>query len=216
MKIYEFLRKITEIELSQVKYVFGDWDLALEEYVNKCERHRAPNVMALLKLSSTLGELVDLYRGLELKRYPIPEAELEAKKQRYDTLMEYCLRGNGGHLSMFERVTNGSRMEQRLNLIYEMQLMLYKVKMLAEGNSFVTSEKGNSMTPLIKSGQPHVLSPITLDEVKVGDIVFCKVKGRYYTHLVRAKGDRGVLIGNNHGKINGWTKSVFGKVTKIL
>ncbi len=216
MKIYEFLRKVTEIELSQVKYVFGDWDLALEEYVNKCERHRAPNVMALLKLSSTLGELVDLYRGLELKRYPIPEAELEAKKQRYDTLMEYCLRGNGGHLSMFERITNGSRMEQRLNFIYEMQLMLYKVKMLAEGNSFVTSEKGNSMTPLIKSGQKHVLSPVTLDKVEVGDIVFCKVKGRYYTHLVRAKGDRGVLIGNNHGKINGWTKSVFGKVTKIL
>lgn len=123
MKIYEFLRKVTEIELSQVKYVFGDWDLALEEYVNKYERHRAPNVMALLKLSSTLGELVDLYRGLELKRYPIPEAELEAKKQRYDTLMEYCLRGNGGRLSMFERITNGSRMEQRLNFIYEMQLM---------------------------------------------------------------------------------------------
>lgn len=35
----------------------------------------------------------------------------------------------------------------------------------------------------------------TLDKVEVGDIVFCKVK---------AKGDRGVLIGNNHGKINGW------------
>lgn len=43
-------------------------------------------------------------------------------------------------------------------------------------------------------------------------IVFCKVKGRYYTHLVKAKGDRGVLIGNNHGRINGWTKSVFGKI----
>lgn len=69
------------------------------------------------------------------------------------------------------------------------------------------------MTPLIKSGQEHVLSPINLSDVEVGDIVFCKVKG---THLVKAKGDRGVLIGNNHGKINGWTKSVFGKVTKIL
>lgn len=61
------------------------------------------------------------------------------------------------------------------------------------------------MTPLIKSGQEHVLSPINLSDVEVGDIVFCK-----------AKGGRGVLIGNNHGKINGWTKSVFGKVTKIL
>lgn len=42
------------------------------------------------------------------------------------------------------------------------------------------------MTP----GQEHVLSPINLS-----DVVFCKVKGRYYTHLVKAKGDRGVLIG---------------------
>lgn len=61
------------------------------------------------------------------------------------------------------------------------------------------------MTPLIKSGQEHVLSPINLSDVEVGDIVFCKVKGRYYTHLVKVKGDRGVLIGNNHGNL---TKSV--------
>ena len=94
--------------------------------------------------------------------------------------------------------------------------MHYKERLLTEGKSFRTSEKGNSMTPLIKSGQEHVLSPINLSDVEVGDIVFCKVKGRYYTHLVKAKGDRGVLIGNNHGKINEWTKSVFGKVTKIL
>lgn len=33
------------------------------------------------------------------------------------------------------------------------------------------------MTPLIKSGQEHVLSPINLSDVEVGDIVFCKVKG---------------------------------------
>lgn len=72
------------------------------------------------------------------------------------------------------------------------------------------------MTPLIRSGQKHYLEPTNLDEVEVGDIVFCKVKGRYYTHLVKAKGARGVLIGNNHGKINGWTKAVFGKVTEIL
>lgn len=52
------------------------------------------------------------------------------------------------------------------------------------------------------------MEPTNLDEVEVGDIVFCKVKGRYYTHLVKAKGDRGVLIGNNHGKINGWQANV--------
>lgn len=55
MKIYEFLRKVTEIELSQVKYVFGDWDLALEEYVNKCERHRAPQCNGIIKTVIYIG-----------------------------------------------------------------------------------------------------------------------------------------------------------------
>lgn len=93
----------------------------------------------------------------------------------------------------------------------------FKLERLQNGESFVTSEKGNSMTPLISSGQEHELSPINLEEVKVGDIVYCKVKGRFYTHLVKAVNEvRGCLIGNNHGYINGWTKQIYGKVTKIL
>ena len=93
----------------------------------------------------------------------------------------------------------------------------YKQTLLGEGRSFETSEKGNSSVPLIKSGQPHVLAPVTLSEVQVGDIVFFKVHGRYYTHLVKAIDSiKGVQIGNNHGKINGWTKNVYGKVTKVL
>ena len=94
--------------------------------------------------------------------------------------------------------------------------MNQKVDRLLKGESFITSEKGNSMIPLIKSGQDHVLSPVKLEDVKSGDIVYCKVKGRFYTHLVKAVGDRGVLIGNNRGGINGWTKQVYGKVTQIL
>lgn len=93
--------------------------------------------------------------------------------------------------------------------------MNYKIEKLLKGESFVTSERGNSMVPLIKSGQKHKLIPITIEECKVGDIVYCKVKGNLYTHLVKAVGDRGLLIGNNHGKINGWTKTVYGKVTEI-
>lgn len=85
------------------------------------------------------------------------------------------------------------------------------------GESFITSEKGNSMTPLIKSGQKHLISPINIEDVEVGDIVYCKVKGNFYTHLVKAKNkDRGLLIGNNHGHINGWTKNVYGKVIQII
>lgn len=95
--------------------------------------------------------------------------------------------------------------------------ILKKWERLQAGETFITSEKGNSMTPLIKSGQKHELSPIKIEDVEVGDIVYSKVNGRFYTHLVKAKNEKqGLLIGNNHGNINGWTKSVYGKVTKIL
>jgi uncharacterized membrane protein len=92
-----------------------------------------------------------------------------------------------------------------------------KRRRLQNGESFVTREKGNSMTPFIKSGQDHVLTPTRWEDCLVGDIVFCKVKGRYYTHLVKAKSaEKGLQIGNCRGNINGWTKNVFGKVTDVL
>ena len=93
----------------------------------------------------------------------------------------------------------------------------YKLERLQNGESFITSEKGNSMVPLIKSGQDHKLEPAGLDDIEVGDVVYCKVKGNYYTHLVKAKNkDKGCLIGNNKGGINGWTKNIYGKVIEIL
>jgi len=93
----------------------------------------------------------------------------------------------------------------------------YKLERLQNGETFVTSEKGNSMTPLIKSGQEHKLAPITLEDVKEGDVIYCKVHGNFYTHLVKAiNKDKGCLIGNNKGGINGWTKQVYGKVIEVL
>ena len=93
----------------------------------------------------------------------------------------------------------------------------YKLEKLQNGESFITSEKGNSMNPILKSGQDHKLIPATWEEVSVGDIVYCKVRGNFYTHLVKAKNqDKGCQIGNNKGGINGWTKNVYGKVIEIL
>lgn len=92
-----------------------------------------------------------------------------------------------------------------------------KLELLQAGQTFVTSESGNSMVPLIYSKQKHELAPATWETVNVGDIVYCKVKGRFFTHLVKAKNDdRGCQIGNNKGHINGWTKAVYGKVTKVF
>jgi hypothetical protein len=93
----------------------------------------------------------------------------------------------------------------------------YKLERLQDGETFITSEKGNSMVPLIHSGQEHKLAPATWEQVKTGDIVYCKVKGNFYTHLVKATNPhQGVQIGNNKGGINGWTKQVYGKVIEIL
>lgn len=72
------------------------------------------------------------------------------------------------------------------------------------------------MVPLIKSGQDHELTPCKIEDVKKGDIVYCKVNGKFYTHLVKAVGDQGALIGNNRGGTNGWTKKVYGKVTRVM
>lgn len=80
---------------------------------------------------------------------------------------------------------------------------------------------GNSMMPILKSRQPVIVSPVT-DETEIGekDIVFCKVRGHYYVHLVHKVKKNGemFLIGNNHGHMNGWTSraNIFGKVTEIL
>lgn len=92
-----------------------------------------------------------------------------------------------------------------------------KIEKLLSGETFVTSERGNSMVPLIHSGQSHKLAPSSWEDVNIGDIVYCKVKGSMYTHLVKAKDiKRGVQIGNNKGGINGWTKQVYGKVIEVL
>jgi phage repressor protein C with HTH and peptisase S24 domain len=74
---------------------------------------------------------------------------------------------------------------------------------------------GNSMTPIIKSGQLVTVSPCTLKDLKKGDVAFCKVRGSYYIHLVTALKDGQVQISNNHGHVNGWTSHVWGKVTRI-
>jgi SOS-response transcriptional repressor LexA len=58
---------------------------------------------------------------------------------------------------------------------------------------------GQSMLPILKSGS--LLTFRRQDSYHVGDIVFCKVKGRYIdAHIiVKQHPQRGYLIANNHG-----------------
>lgn len=74
---------------------------------------------------------------------------------------------------------------------------------------------GNSMTPIIYTNSTCTFKK--QDDYDVGDIVFCKVKGRYIqAHIIKQKSEDGkYLISNNHGHINGWTSIIYGKVIDI-
>ncbi len=59
------------------------------------------------------------------------------------------------------------------------------ISKLAEGETVSFRPRGNSMVGKIESGQLCTVVPIPADEeIKVGDIVLCKVNGREYLHLV--------------------------------
>lgn len=109
--------------------------------------------------------------------------------------------------------------EKESELINTMNKHIDRIERLKKGEKVIYKEGGNSMLPLIKSMQPVEAEYIDdITKLEKGDIVYCKVKGNYYTHLVKAvdqtKGR--VLIGNNRGGVNGWTKAVYGKIIRIL
>jgi phage repressor protein C with HTH and peptisase S24 domain len=73
---------------------------------------------------------------------------------------------------------------------------------------------GNSMLPILKSGSS--LTFVTAAEYSIGDIVFCKVRGRYIDahKIVKTDPAKGFLIANNHGFENGWTRTIYGKAVR--
>ena len=77
--------------------------------------------------------------------------------------------------------------------------------------------RGHSMKGRIESGQHCTVEPVNPDDVVVDDIVLCKVRGKEYLHIVKAKQGLRFLIGNNRGRINGWIgpNSIFGKLVSI-
>jgi len=91
------------------------------------------------------------------------------------------------------------------------------IEKLANGETVRHKGYGNSMLPIIKSGQVQILEPCKWEDTKVGDAVYCTVRSSTYTHLVKQKNDqKGCLIGNNHGRINGWTKKVYGRLVRVV
>jgi len=90
------------------------------------------------------------------------------------------------------------------------------IGLLADGREATIRPHGNSMKPKVESGATVTLRPIEIEDLEVGDIVLCKVKGNVYLHLVKALQGGRAQIGNNKGGINGWTRTVYGKAVKIV
>lgn len=91
------------------------------------------------------------------------------------------------------------------------------IEKLRKGETVSFRPRGNSMAGKIESGQLCTVRPAVHDELRVGDIVLCKVNGREYLHLVKAIQRQRFQIGNNRGKINGWVSAnaIFGKCIRI-
>lgn len=91
------------------------------------------------------------------------------------------------------------------------------IEALKRKETIARFEYGYSMLPMIDNGEYCIVRPInSLDEVKVGDAVVCKVYGVPMTHLVHAISDCGYngkkyfLIGSTSFHLNGWTDEIFG------
>lgn len=89
------------------------------------------------------------------------------------------------------------------------------IETLQRGELVKFRPRGNSMSGKIESGQLVTVAPVGEHILKIGDIVLCKVNGVQYLHLVKAISGGRVQIGNNKGRINGWTsrRNIFGVVT---
>lgn len=74
------------------------------------------------------------------------------------------------------------------------------------------------MLPRIRSGDLVTVTPVG-DETQLakGDVVLCKVGGKYFLHLIRTVRNNQYQISNNRGHVNGWItrQAIFGKLVDI-
>ena len=93
----------------------------------------------------------------------------------------------------------------------------YQIAALQRGETVQIHPHGHSMRPQVRDGARVTVAPCRTDDLKVGDIVLVRVRGRVYLHLIKAVEGRRFLIGNNYGGINGWVgpHAIYGIATRI-
>ena len=91
------------------------------------------------------------------------------------------------------------------------------IQKLTDGEVVYRYEFGDSMLPILSSGEYCRLTPIRNgEEAEIGDAVFCCVNGCWMTHLVWNKSNSAskengtfYLIGSTWGEYYGWTNQVL-------
>jgi hypothetical protein len=94
----------------------------------------------------------------------------------------------------------------------------HHIEKLKQGETVSFRPRGGSMSGRIESGQLCTVEPVDdVCQLRIDDIVLCKVKSAEYLHLIKAVQGTRFQIGNNRGYINGWIgpNSIFGKCLKI-
>lgn len=91
------------------------------------------------------------------------------------------------------------------------------VARLQAGETVQFRPVGGSMRGRIESGQLVTVEPLGEREPEVDEAVLCRVNGKVYLHLVKAKRAGHFLIGNNVGHDNGWCllPCIYGRVTAV-
>jgi hypothetical protein len=91
------------------------------------------------------------------------------------------------------------------------------IERLRNGDMVSFRPRGHSMSGKIESGQLCTVAPVDAADLRVGDIVLCKVNGREYLHLIKAVQGPRFQIGNNRGRINGWVtaNAIFGRCVRV-
>jgi len=95
----------------------------------------------------------------------------------------------------------------------------HHITRLQAGETVSFRPTGRSMAGKIENGQRCTVTPVTdPSQLRVGDIVLCRIHGSEYLHLIKAiRSDGSFQIGNNKGGINGWVGShgIYGVCVQI-
>lgn len=91
------------------------------------------------------------------------------------------------------------------------------IERLQRGETVQFRPRGNSMAGKVENGALVTVIPLGDHLLSAGEIVLCTVGGQQYLHLVKALEADRVQIGNNRGRINGWTsrRNIHGLLTKV-